>query len=106
MTIRLDDQVAIVTGAGRGLGRAHALALAERGAKVVVNALGGDGGQAASGGFGGGASGGGSVVVLHHGPRTGDGTASADGGNGLTVTGGTVGSNGASGAVAIHHIVS
>lgn len=39
MTISLDDQVAIVTGAGRGLGRTHALALAERGAKVVVNEL-------------------------------------------------------------------
>jgi len=41
MSISFNDQVAIVTGAGNGLGRSHALELAKRGAKVVVNDLGG-----------------------------------------------------------------
>jgi len=47
--IRLDGQVAVVTGAGRGLGREHALLLAARGAAVVVNDVAHDGVSPADG---------------------------------------------------------
>ncbi len=40
--VELEGRVAVVTGAGRGLGREHALLFASEGAKVVVNDLGGD----------------------------------------------------------------
>ena len=53
MAKRLEGKVAVITGAGRGLGRAEALAFAEEGVKVVVNDLGGaaDGTAEVRGGY-------------------------------------------------------
>ncbi|MFG1344898.1 SDR family NAD(P)-dependent oxidoreductase [Xanthobacter autotrophicus DSM 431] len=73
MSISFDGRVAIVTGAGGGLGRSHALELARRGAKVVVNDFGG-----ARDGTGGSSTAAEAVVEEI---RALGGTAIADGGN-------------------------
>ena len=72
MSIRFDDRVAIVTGAGGGLGRHYALELARRGARVVVNDLGGDrSGQGSSD----------AALAVVEEIRAAGGTAMANGGN-------------------------
>jgi NAD(P)-dependent dehydrogenase (short-subunit alcohol dehydrogenase family)/acyl dehydratase len=85
--IRFDGQVAVVTGAGAGLGRAYALELARRGAQVVVNDLGG-----ARDGSGGGSSGAADAVVAEIRSKGGsavanyDSVATAEGGKRIVQT--------------------
>lgn len=79
--IRFDDQVAIITGAGGGLGRTYALELARRGASVVVNDLGGS-----RDGSGAGSSSPADVVVAEIKAAGGKATANYD--NVATVAGG------------------
>jgi len=76
MTIDFAGKVAIVTGAGGGLGRAYALELARRGARVVVNDLGG-----ARDGRNGTASGSDAALAVVEEIRAGGGTALANGGD-------------------------
>jgi NAD(P)-dependent dehydrogenase (short-subunit alcohol dehydrogenase family)/acyl dehydratase/putative sterol carrier protein len=79
--IRFDGRVAVVTGAGAGLGRVYALELARRGAQVVVNDLGGS-----PNGIGGGSSSPADRVVEEI--RTAGGEAVADHGDVSTADGG------------------
>jgi NAD(P)-dependent dehydrogenase (short-subunit alcohol dehydrogenase family) len=73
MTIRFDGRVAVVTGAGAGLGRSHALELAARGVRVVVNDFGG-----ARDGSGGSSA---AALAVVEEIRTAGGTAVANGAN-------------------------